>query len=95
MGWRSPGTVGLIEPDIAGEGNYTGWYEGTLDHIGPYMDIYRDLLIERYQRPLPVIVSNYGAAADPRVHTDLRAPPTHQPLTEWENLYVPHRPRHR
>jgi beta-galactosidase len=70
LGWRSPGTVGLLEPDIAGEGNYTGWYEGTLDHIGPYMDIYRDFLIERYQRPLPVIVSNYGAAADPRVHTD-------------------------
>ncbi len=69
LGWRSPGTVGLIEADVAGQGNYTGWYEGTLAHIGPYMDRYRDLLGERYGKPLPVIISNYGAASDPAVHT--------------------------
>lgn len=70
LGWRSPGTVGLVEADVAGQGNYTGWYEGTLDHIGPYMDRYREYLRERYGRFLPVIVSNYGAAADKAVHTD-------------------------
>ena len=37
LGWRSPGTVGLVDTDVAGQGNYTGWYEGTLDHIGPYL----------------------------------------------------------
>jgi beta-galactosidase len=70
LGWRSPGTVGLVEADVAGQGNYTGWYEGTLDHIGPYLDRYRMYLRERYGRFLPVIVSNYGAAADNTVHTD-------------------------
>jgi len=70
LGWRSSGTVGLIDMDVAGQGNYTGWYEGTLDHIGPYMDDYRQLLCERYGRDVPVIISNYGAAADPNVHSD-------------------------
>ncbi|MBI1790962.1 MAG: PQQ-binding-like beta-propeller repeat protein [Acidobacteria bacterium] len=70
LGWRSPGTVGLVDTDIAGQGNYTGWYEGTLDHIGPYMDRYRDFLRERYGRPLPVLISNYGAAADSNLHSD-------------------------
>ncbi len=69
LGWRSPGTVGLIDVDIAGNGNYTGWYEGTLEHIGPYMDGYRDLIRERYSRALPILVSNYGAASDPGIHT--------------------------
>ncbi len=68
LGWRSPGTVGLIDADIAGQGNYTGWYEGTLEHIGPYMDSYRALLRERYGRDMPIIVSNYGAASDSDVH---------------------------
>ncbi|MGH9675100.1 MAG: PQQ-binding-like beta-propeller repeat protein [Bryobacteraceae bacterium] len=70
LGWRSPGSVGLIDADVAGQGNYTGWYEGTLEHIGPYMDRYRELLGERYGKPLPVVISNYGAAADPAVHSD-------------------------
>jgi outer membrane protein assembly factor BamB len=70
LGWRSPGTVGLIDADIAGQGNYTGWYEGTLEHIGPYMDTYRELLRERYGRYLPILVSNYGAASDPEVHRE-------------------------
>ncbi len=70
LGWRSPGTVGITDADVAGQGNYTGWYEGTLDHIGPYIDEYRDLVKERYGRLLPIVVSNYGAAADWRVHTD-------------------------
>jgi beta-galactosidase len=70
LGWRSFGTVGLVDADVAGQGNYTGWYEGTLEHIGPYMDAYRELLKERYGRALPVFVSNYGAAADSSVHTD-------------------------
>lgn len=69
LGWRSPGTVGLIDVDIAGNGNYTGWYEGTLDHIGPYMDTYRNLVRERYGRVVPILVSNYGAASDPEIHT--------------------------
>lgn len=64
LGWRSPGTVGRVEADVAGQGNYTGWYEGTLNHIGPYMDRYREFLKERYGRLLPVLVSNYGAAVD-------------------------------
>jgi beta-galactosidase len=68
LGWRSPGTVGLVDADIAGQGNYTGWYEGTLEHIGPYMDDYRALLRERYGRPLPVLISNFGAAGDVDLH---------------------------
>ncbi|MHC4363490.1 MAG: hypothetical protein ACYSTZ_11740, partial [Planctomycetota bacterium] len=56
--------------DVAGQGNYTGWYEGTPEHIGPYMDDYRQLLRERYGRDVPFIISNYGAAADPNVHSD-------------------------
>src|SRR5262249_52295398 len=52
LGWRSPGTVGLVDADVAGQGNYTGWYEGTLEHIGPYLDDYRELLRERYGRYL-------------------------------------------
>jgi outer membrane protein assembly factor BamB len=70
LGWRSSGTVGLIDTDVAGQGNYTGWYEGTLDHIGPYMDSYRQFLRKRYGRDIPIIISNYGAAADPNVHSD-------------------------
>jgi beta-galactosidase len=67
---RSPGTVGLIDTDVAGHGNYTGWYEGTLDQIGASMDRYREFLLERYGRQLPVVVSSYGAAADSSVHSD-------------------------
>ena len=70
LGWRSPGTVGLVDADVAGQGNYTGWYEGTLEHIGPYMDDYRDLLRERYGRALPILVSNFGAAGVATLHTD-------------------------
>ena len=70
LGWRSPGTVGLIDVDIAGNGNYTGWYEGTLEHIGPYMDTYRDLIRERYGHVLPILVSNYGAASDAAIHAN-------------------------
>ena len=70
LGWRSSGTVGLIDMDVAGQGNYTGWYEGTLEHIGAYMDHYRELLRTRYRRNVPIIISNYGAAAGSKVHSD-------------------------
>jgi len=70
LGWRSSGTVGLIDMDVAGMGNYTGWYEGTLDHIGPYMDDYRQRLRERYGHDVPMLLSNYGAAAESDTHTD-------------------------
>lgn len=89
LGWRAPGSVGLTDTDIAGQGNYTGWYEGTLDHIGPYMDDYRELLKERYGHTLPVVISNYGAAGDSQVHANRprRNDYSHEYLTRFHERF--------
>lgn len=89
LGWRTPGTVGLVDTDIAGQGNYTGWYEGTLEHIGQYLDDYRALLRERYGRPLPVIVSNFGAAGDSSLHSSapVRNDFSHEYLTAYHRRF--------
>ncbi|MGE0377914.1 MAG: PQQ-binding-like beta-propeller repeat protein, partial [Planctomycetaceae bacterium] len=89
LGWRSPGTVGLVDCDIAGQGNYTGWYEGTLEHIGPYIDDYRALLKERYGRPLPLVISNFGAAGDAELHTSAprRNDFSHEYHTAYQQRY--------
>lgn len=50
--------------DVLGMNLYLGWYEGQTSDLGPFLDrIHRD----RPDRPL--IISEYGAGSDERVHS--------------------------
>ncbi|TRX66068.1 glycoside hydrolase family 2 TIM barrel-domain containing protein [Carboxylicivirga sp. M1479] len=57
--------VGLTEiPMIVGWNLYQGWYGGKFSQFGEYLD--------RHHRELPhkpMLVTEYGAGADPRLHT--------------------------
>jgi len=60
-----PRDSGLSEvTDILGLNLYFGWYYGTVGDLGQFLD---DLHTQRPDRPL--LVSEYGAGTDQRVHT--------------------------
>lgn len=51
-------------PMIVGWNLYSGWYGGTLGDFAKYLDNHHKVLPTK-----PVIVTEYGADADPRVHS--------------------------
>jgi beta-galactosidase len=58
-------SAGLTKiPKIVGWNLYQGWYSGSLDAFGKYLDEHHRVLPNT-----PVIVTEYGADADPRVHS--------------------------
>ncbi|TLX70588.1 hypothetical protein E9993_22010 [Labilibacter sediminis] len=57
--------VGLTEiPMIVGWNLYQGWYGGKFSQFGEYLDRHHKELSHK-----PVLVTEYGAGADPRLHT--------------------------
>jgi beta-galactosidase len=58
-------SAGLTKiPKVVGWNLYQGWYSGSLDAFGKYLDEHHRVLPNT-----PVIVTEYGADADPRVHS--------------------------
>ena len=51
-------------PDILGFNLYFGWYYRTLDGLGPWLDS-----LHRRNPARPLIISEYGADSDERIHT--------------------------
>lgn len=51
-------------PDIIGWNLYSGWYGGELKNFPAFLDKHHELLPGK-----PLIVSEYGADADPRIHS--------------------------
>ncbi len=67
-------------PDILGMNLYFGWYYDEIDALGPFLD---DLHRRRPQRPL--IISEYGADSDERVHA--RNPVAFDFSSEYQQLF--------
>jgi beta-galactosidase len=67
-------------PDVVGINCYFGWYYGTMDALGPYLDAFHARHPAR-----PVIVSEYGAGGDERIHA--RAPVAMDQSAEYEQIY--------
>ena len=51
-------------PQVVGWNLYQGWYSGELADFGKFLDNHHQILPDK-----PLIVTEYGADADPRVHT--------------------------
>ncbi len=61
-------SLGLHTADLIGYNRYFGWYDGGLENIGEFLD--QDLSEMRRSDPgRPFILSEYGAGADPRLHS--------------------------
>ena len=56
--------LGLHQADIIGYNQYWGWYFGEMDEVGGFFEDFRKQDPEH-----PFILSEYGAGADPRIHT--------------------------
>ncbi|MDO9633719.1 MAG: glycoside hydrolase family 2 TIM barrel-domain containing protein [Paludibacter sp.] len=67
-------------PMIIGWNLYQGWYGGTFDGFGKFLDEAQKKL-----KGIPFIITEYGADVDPRLHS---FEPTRFDYTqEWANLY--------
>jgi len=66
--------------DVVGWNLYHGWYYETFDDFGKFMDDQH----RRYPKR-PMIVSEFGANADRRVHSD--APRRFDSSIEWQQMY--------
>ena len=67
-------------PMIIGWNLYQGWYGGTFDGFGKFLDDAQEKL-----KGIPFIITEYGADVDPRLHS---FEPTRFDYTqEWANLY--------
>lgn len=66
--------------DVVGWNLYHGWYYETFDDFGKFMDEQHRLHPAR-----PLIVSEYGANADRRVHSD--APKSFDSSVEWQQMF--------
>lgn len=66
--------------DVVGWNLYHGWYYETFDDFGKFMD-------DQHRRypTRPLIVSEYGANADRRVHSD--APKRFDSSIEWQQMF--------
>ena len=57
-------------PDVLGLNLYFGWYYRTLEELGPWLDQFHARHPDR-----PLLISEYGADSDERVHARPRARP--------------------
>lgn len=74
-------TSGLAEvTDVVGWNLYFGWYSGKFEDFGKFMDDQHKRLPNR-----PLIISEYGANADLRVHS--LAPKRFDSSVEWQRMY--------
>lgn len=67
-------------PQIIGWNLYSGWYSGTFDMFGKFID-------EQHKRfpNRPLIISEYGANADQRLHSF--APRRFDSTIEWQRMF--------
>ncbi len=62
--WELYNKVGLTKiPKLVGWNLYQGWYSGTLDDFGKFLDKHHEELPQK-----PVLVTEYGSDADIRLH---------------------------
>lgn len=74
-------TAGLSQiPMIVGWNLYQGWYSGTFDGFGKFLDNAQEKL-----KGKPFIITEYGADVDPRLHSF--EPARFDYTQEWANLY--------
>lgn len=74
-------TSGLAEvTDVVGWNLYQGWYSGVFQDFGKFLDAQHQRLPNR-----PLIVSEYGANGDRRVHS--LAPKRFDSSIEWQRMY--------
>lgn len=67
-------------PMIIGWNLYQGWYGGTFDGFGKFLDDAQEKL-----KGMPFIITEYGADVDPRLHS--LEPARFDYTQEWANLY--------
>jgi beta-galactosidase len=67
-------------PDVVGLNCYFGWYYSTMDSLGAYLDAFHARHPTR-----PVIVSEYGAGGDERIHA--RVPLAMDQSAEYEQIF--------
>ncbi len=74
-------TTGLADiPQIIGWNVYSGWYSGELDGFGQFIDDQHRRFPKR-----PLIISEYGANGDQRLHSD--APRRFDSTTEYQRMF--------
>ncbi len=74
-------TSGLAEvTDVVGWNLYQGWYSGVFEDFGKFLDAQHKRLPTR-----PLIVSEYGANADQRLHS--LAPKRFDSTIEWQRTF--------
>jgi beta-galactosidase len=63
--WELYNKVGLTKiPKLVGWNLYLGWYSGTLEDFGKFLDNHHKMLPDK-----PVLVTEYGSDADIRLHS--------------------------
>lgn len=63
-GYKLNDSLGLHEADLIGYNKYLGWYEGTYEDLDDYILGVGSIISDK-----PFMLSEYGAGADPRLHT--------------------------
>lgn len=76
--------AGLVEiPDVIGWNLYQGWYGGGFNGFDSFLDGFH-----KEYPSVPITISEYGADADPRLHTFM--PERFDYTIEYSNLYHEH-----
>ncbi|WP_181308570.1 glycoside hydrolase family 2 TIM barrel-domain containing protein [Rufibacter sp. XAAS-G3-1] len=72
-------------PMLVGWNLYKGWYSGTLDDFGTYLDRHRKELPTK-----PLLITEYGADADPRVrsNTPVRFDKSMEYAVQFHQVYL-------
>lgn len=76
-------TVGMAITDISGWNVYSGWYYGGLEDFNAFFEDQHSRYPER-----PIIISEWGAGSDRRIHTD--SPKPFDFSIEWQQEFVEH-----
>lgn len=73
--------AGLCEiTDVIGWNIYYGWYSSNFNNLTKFLDDFH-----AKHPKMPIIVSEYGAGSDPRIHSN--NPVRFDFSTEWQNMY--------
>lgn len=84
--WELYNKVGLTKiPKLVGWNLYLGWYSGTLEDFGKFLDMHHKELPDK-----PLLITEYGSDADSRLHSNnpVRFDKTVEYTTKFHQIYL-------
>ena len=84
--WELYNRVGLTKiPKLVGWNLYLGWYNGTMEDFGKFLDMHHKELPDK-----PLIIAEYGSDADSRLHSfnPVRFDKTIEYTTDFHQVYL-------